>query len=402
MGEPFINEDAKVAATIPDIPCAAEELGGEDGLSVDEMLELWVAAKEWLLLRGVRLYDLEPPPGWAWISSNTFHTKAHPEAQTTLACGQDTTGRDIMLKVVDNDSPQHRIFQTLLQHESLFTDPRTFPGVLPPIAIIDTPHKYSIVTMPLWGDYPNLTDMQDVRQVLTFIRCLLEGLTFLHANRIAHRDICDSNMVVSCYRPDRDHKLFRDDLRELRRGPDLRYAFMDYDQSIQLPLDVSVKDCLRPSNEAWIGQDMYKPLDVWLGESLYNPFAFDVGTLGNMFRVYLSEAVPALPPLAALFDGMTTHVLSRRLSAEEALDFFRSNIDSLPQDVLDTPVTLGTDYETMYHPELYWSKLAPPVQAHWSRFRAPPLPRWWHFLNWFMGLPGCSRIVEFVWRIFGI
>ena len=61
---------------------------------------------------------------------------------------------------------------------------------------------------------------------------------------------------------------------------------MDYDQSIQLHFDVSVKDCRRPSNEAQMGWDLYKLLDVWLGESQYNPFAFDVGTLGNLFRVH--------------------------------------------------------------------------------------------------------------------
>ncbi|PIL33387.1 hypothetical protein GSI_04007 [Ganoderma sinense ZZ0214-1] len=87
------------------------------------------------------------------------------------------------------------------------------------------------------------------------------------------------------------------------------------------------------------------------------------------------------PALAALFDGMMTYVVSRRFSAEEAPYFFKSNIESPPQDaVLDTPVTLQIDYETMFHSELYWSKsVAPPAQAHWSRFRAPPLPRWWHF-----------------------
>ncbi len=109
--------------------------------------------------------------------------------------------------------------------------------------------------------------------------------------------------------------------------------------------------------------------------------------------------VPALP---ALFDGMTTHVVSRRFSAQEALDFFMDNIESPPQDVLDAPVTLRVDYDTMLNPELYWSKLAPPLQAHWSRFRAPPLPRWWHFLNWLMRFPACASIVEFVRRIFRI
>ncbi len=58
-------------------------------------------------------------------------------------------GRDIMLKLVDNGSSQHQIFRTLLRQKITFTDLHTFPGVLPPIAIIETPHKYSIVTMPM-------------------------------------------------------------------------------------------------------------------------------------------------------------------------------------------------------------------------------------------------------------
>ena len=201
MEEPVFTEGAKTFPAIPDvgdshnlrqpfssssfqIPCAVRELSGEDGLSSYEMLELWLTAKDWLLRRGVQLYILEPLPGWAcrfrhtpllgtaaalpyahriWhelgMVSKTFQTKVctpfhamtltNSVAQTTIACGQDLDGRDIVLKLIDNCSPEHRIYQTLLQHESLFTDASTFPGVLPPITIIDTPHKYSIVTMPL-------------------------------------------------------------------------------------------------------------------------------------------------------------------------------------------------------------------------------------------------------------
>ena len=58
-------------------------------------------------------------------------------------------GRDIMLKFVNDYSSQYRIFQTLLKQKSLFTDLHTFPGVLPPITIIDTSHKYSTVIMPM-------------------------------------------------------------------------------------------------------------------------------------------------------------------------------------------------------------------------------------------------------------
>lgn len=110
-----------------------------------------------------------------------------------------------------------------------------------------------------------------------------------------------------------------------------------------------------------------------------------------------------VPALAPLFDGMTTHVLSHRFTAQEALDFFKGNVKSQPQDVLDTPVTLRIEYETMINPDLYWLKLAPSVQAHWSRFRAPPIPRWWFILNWLMDtIPGCGRLVGFICRILGI
>ncbi len=225
-------------------------------------------------------------------------------------------------------------------------------------------------------------------------------------------------MVVNCYRLDYDVQQFRVNLHEHRNGADVVYAFMDYDQSIQLPLDVSVKKCRRPSGEACMGSHLYKPEDVCLGEPEYNPFAFDVAMLGNMFRAHLlvkpclclfvptfhlrlrsQGAVPMVPVLAALFDGMTTHVIQHRFSAQEALEVFMDNTESLSSDVLDTPVTLRTNYETMFDPEVYWSQLAPPLQAHWSRFRTPPLPRWWHVLNWLIQVPGCGSIIVFVRRI---
>ena len=103
-----------------------------------------------------------------------------------------------------------------------------------------------------------------------------------------------------------------------------------------------------------------------------------------------------------MFDGMTTHVVSRRFSAQETLDFFRENIESQSGDILGTPVALRIDYETVFDTEVYWSKLTPPLRAHWSRFRTPPLPRWWHVLNWLMGIPVCGRIIEFVRRVLRI
>ena len=55
-----------------------------------------------------------------------------------------------MLKLVDKGSDEHRIYADLL-HATSYTEHKTFPGVLPPLAILDTPHQYVVVSMPMCG-----------------------------------------------------------------------------------------------------------------------------------------------------------------------------------------------------------------------------------------------------------
>ena len=63
---------------------------------------------------------------------------------------------------------------------------------------------------------------------------------------------------------------------------------MDFDQSIILPVDTDLRTCVRPSHEADYGNATYKPWNGDFGEPFYNPFAFDVGMMGNMFRMYFN------------------------------------------------------------------------------------------------------------------
>ena len=118
-------------------------------------------------------------------------------------------------------------------------------------------------------------------------------------------------MAINCYRPGCDFERLRKDLFEHRKGSRVFYALLDFDQSIQLPAEVSVKDCRRPSWEANVGMALYKPDDGLMGEPYYNPFAFDVGTLGNLFRVHfmVSHLNNMLPPLA-------DHWVNRKLSRQ--------------------------------------------------------------------------------------
>ena len=54
-----------------------------------------------------------------------------------------------MLKLVDKHSVEHGIYKSLLPYNS-HADPKTFPCVLPPLTILDTPYEYVIVSMPMW------------------------------------------------------------------------------------------------------------------------------------------------------------------------------------------------------------------------------------------------------------
>ena len=102
---------------------------------------------------------------------------------------------------------------------------------------------------------------------------------------------------------------------------------MDYDQSIQLPPEVSLRDCRRPSDEAYSGWDLYKPDDLCNGQAEYNPFAFDVGMLGNLFRVHLSVSihsdvdVPFAP-------NVNDHSLGRSSDSPDLAGAVRQNDDS--------------------------------------------------------------------------
>ncbi|KAM5531272.1 hypothetical protein V8D89_015073 [Ganoderma adspersum] len=404
---------------IPDLPWMSED-GHDSGPS--NLAAYWEASRMWLSKRGVELYELLPQrPDYPWRdwrtpSSGTtgcllpyarcIWDSSNPSRSLdvikTVACAQDSLGRDLMLKLVNKGSPQYDIFQLLSQRGELFIDPQMFPCVIPPLAILDTPHAYSIVTMPTWGSPFDPKELQTVGEVLQFMECTLQGLAFLHMNRVAHRDVCEHNMVVNCYRLDRDRRRLSEDLVDHRKRGDTLYALMDYDQSIHLPEVTSVKHCHRPAHEAWVGSDVYKPDDVCLGEPTYNPFAFDVGMLGNMFRVYFSVAVPSVPVLPALFDKMTTHIVSQRFSAEEALEFFRCETEDLPRNVREAQLVLSFEGEAMDSSDVYWSRLSPQCQAQWAWLRTPPLGCWFHILNWLIQIPACCRVIVSVRRLLGI
>lgn len=138
-----------------------------------------------------------------------------------------------------------------------------------------------------------------------------QGLAFLHKHRIAHRvsvlirrisrarfpsqiqDISDHNVLTSGYCPELTQLDALKIVDEHSRSSAAAFSIIDLDLAIHLP-GVSLRQCRRPSGEAFYGSPMYHPYDYSLGEPEYNPFAFDVGCLGNMF-LYLFTVRVFLP-----------------------------------------------------------------------------------------------------------
>ncbi|KAI0332318.1 hypothetical protein GY45DRAFT_1274190 [Cubamyces sp. BRFM 1775] len=294
---------------------------------------------------------------------------------------RDMRQQDLFVKLIDKGTAEDEIYRYLAGCKALY-DSSTFPCVLPPTAIIGSPYKFAFAVMPMWGSRLCLAEFTTLREIFTFIRCTLTGLSFLHDHRIVHRDIHEVNVLVNWYCLDGNQDSCSERMRAHYRSPSALYALFDFDMALKLPSSTSLKDCRRPAEEAYSGHPEYQPDDVYQGERHYNPFAFDVACLGNLFLHYFVEAIPAMPLLAVLFSRMTTHVVDDRFTAAEALAFFRELEANLSPDVLDRSVTLKADYDALDDPEVYWSRLSPEDATKWQSQRPPPLTWPYRFLRW--------------------
>ncbi|KAI0630162.1 hypothetical protein C8Q77DRAFT_1136721 [Trametes polyzona] len=322
--------------------------------------------------------------------------------QDRFASGFDAKQRNVIVKTIVKDSPEEQINVYLSQCGELY-DRRAFACVLPPIAIVRTPHRFSFLVTPLWG-YRFCTDYVDtVQGVMDFIRCMLTGLSFLHEHRIAHRDIHDGNILADWY----CYHSFEEDIRQQEfrrhlRSKSISYALYDFNLSLQLPPGTSLKTCRRPACEGFLGMAIYHPDDIYLGQPYYNPFAYDVGCLGFMFVHNLTDAISAVPMLAPLFGKMTTHIVDERFTAAEALEFFRRVEAETSPETLKSSITLQPNYHRMHDPQLYWCHTSPEFQSMWNSHRPPPFSWRLRLLRWIGSITYGFEVIAFVRRILDV
>ncbi|KAH9962898.1 kinase-like domain-containing protein [Russula dissimulans] len=166
-----------------------------------------------------------------------------------------------------------------------------------------------------------------VEEVLDFVDQLLEGLTFMHSQGVAHRDCSLKNILMDASRmyPRGFHPvddiLLPDYSRAAPRIPRLdarvRYYFVDYGISSYFPAG-SQRDLV--VGRAGRDQDVPELSDT----VPYDPFKVDIFTIGNVLRTELQESCSNLGFFTPLIEYMTPRDPSSRPTAEQALQRWRT------------------------------------------------------------------------------
>ncbi|KAJ7065342.1 kinase-like domain-containing protein [Mycena amicta] len=250
----------------------------------------------------------------------------------------DIKDRHVALKLVQNNSMEHRILSFLLLQQLKYPN-NSIPGIVPVVGVMPIDEHWIFVT-PRWADAATDGWFRTVDDLLFYMEQLLEGLAFLHSHRIVHRDLAFGNHVVNHLPYDLaniDDEPGPDNPRhQLQRTKSLRYGWIDFGYSLQLPHDTSLTSCRIPWRASLYGP-LYVPPDVMQGEYGYNPFAFDVGTLGIYLCGQFQRLTPTIPLLAPLLDGMVTRNVAARLSASQALALLRSMRDEMSSEDRQNP-----------------------------------------------------------------
>ncbi|KIM38156.1 hypothetical protein M413DRAFT_447921 [Hebeloma cylindrosporum] len=289
---------------------------------------------------------------------------SHPP-HPRVALAQDSESRHVVIKVLLSDSEEFKVLNFLRQEKILLD---RFCGVIPVLDMLSF-GAFQFAVLPRWGGRAIFSWFGTSKDVLHYVRCLLQGLVFLHERRIFHRDISEGNILANHFSCSNDCCSFtRTDMRsDLRRADRLDYALNDFDWSLLLPAEASLKDFRIPISGTYPG--VYeKPNEALRGEVDFNPFAYDVGCLGIQFAYTLQHLCPSIPLLAPLIDGMVTHHVPDRFTAQEALSFLdEAQLEMTPGQLEERPNL--RESITVYDKFDRWSNVPPALVEKWGRYR---------------------------------
>ncbi|KIM76183.1 hypothetical protein PILCRDRAFT_91706 [Piloderma croceum F 1598] len=282
-------------------------------------VSFWSSYSNFFKEQGYTLFNLKT------TSWGMFPFKQH------IMYAQDERKRDIVIKLVQTDSVEHRIHQCLMSYTE-FNHSESFPFITPTLEILPSPHNFLFVIMQRWGAAPRVPDFWNVCELLSFIVNILQDIDFgnILINQFTHDSTCGIWDLEA-----RAH---------LRTEGQACYCLFDFDLSQIFLLDTPITECRLPiTSVKERGAPWLHPNEVNGAEQDLDPFKFDVACMGNMLSNYdilmwtndLQCMIPVLPLLAPLLDRMTTDDVANHFTAFQALSFCQFIQNSLTPMELD-------------------------------------------------------------------
>ncbi|RDB26629.1 hypothetical protein Hypma_005525 [Hypsizygus marmoreus] len=228
---------------------------------------------------------------------------------------RDKAGRDVVIKLISGPEPsmELRIFQWLNRPEAR-SDPRNIS-----IPVLDhiSYNGLQFIVMPRWDlafEHPFYT----VAELMHAIDSLLEGVDFLHENRIAHCDLLVQNTGLNItIGPETGGG------RYVRDPAVAMYTIIDFGASFMYPRDIALEEAV-PLALSKNGDE--------------NPFDVDARHLGNLFSRWIKPAKLLVPGIHPILQDMMIKSPGKCITVRQALERFREFRSSLSPAQLECEI----------------------------------------------------------------
>ncbi|KAI0040473.1 hypothetical protein FA95DRAFT_1502816 [Auriscalpium vulgare] len=289
-----------------------------------------------------RGYLLRPRlrPSWqpSWMGTNKLWIDVEDGIRTPLRyhlidATRLSDGKMVYIKRVKTGDLESSI-AIRLSSEPLRSDPRNHSVPILDTFVDSDDSQISYIVMPFLKPIYR-PEIEFIGELLDFGEQILEGLTFLHDNGIAHRDCATPNIMMdaSAMYPKGFHPVkqgFLPDRSDVapcysRLSAGVKYYFVDYGISSEFPLDSDPASRLVVGR---LGRDQEPPE---LSDTVsYDPFKVDIFVVGNIFRRKYYEVAVNLGFLWPFVLAMTNPDPNMRPPAQELLEQWRLMRRSLP------------------------------------------------------------------------
>ncbi|KAJ7020252.1 kinase-like domain-containing protein [Mycena alexandri] len=298
----------------------------------------WVNQQPFLLSRGYALRPRYHPdwiPTWELPGNEEIWPPRFEDSLSTVGRGNvlDATriadNVKVVLKIVRKWSDE----LTLTRHfgQKIRDDnPHNRCVTLLDVIYLSEPEQdiIGIIVLPFLREFddPPFEQIGEVREALDQF---LQGMEYLHINRVAHRDLCHGNLMMDGSRviPKGWHftapythtgTVVGIDSEPRHTVFPVEYFIIDFGLSSMFPAHMSIDDAREIGR---YGQDKTVPE---LSDTVsYNPFKVDIYQLGNVI-MKLIETYEGLEIFRELAELMTSQNPNQRPTASECVKFFRN------------------------------------------------------------------------------